>query len=784
MELKIKEYLFNIIEKLDINDELLQGNFGIEKENTRVNKNGELALTKHPKIFGDKLKNPYITVDFSESQIEMITPIFDIVENAHKFMHNLHEIVSLELKDEYLWPQSLPGILPSEKEIPIAEFDDSKEGKYAYEYRKYLAEKYGKKLQLLSGIHFNFSFKDEFLLKLFNEINKENTISYKDFKNEVYLKITRNYLKYRWILIYLIGASSPIHNSYREECIVHMNKLTDDSFFYENALSFRNSKCGYKNKERLDVDYTSIDAFIKSIKTLISQGKLRDIKEYYSPIRLKTKNPKNPLEQLSENGIEYLEIRMLDLNPFNKIGLELKDLEFIHLFLIFCLFEDEKEIDMKKFEQYDTNHDAVAINGNMENIKFVRDDGSEISIKEKGYFVINSIKDILNRLNINNENIEKVLNYQKEKIDNKEKTYISKLIKEVKENGFINFHLEKAKEYLEEIKKESFNLKGYEDLELSTQIVLKEAIKRGIKFEILDREENFILLDNGIKKEYIKQATKTSLDSYSTVLIMENKLVTKKVLEKNNIKVPFGEHYIDINKAKKDYYKYRDMKIVVKPKSTNFGLGISIFTEKPNQNDYEKAIEIAFKEDNSILIEEYIEGKEYRFVVMGDRVVAILHRVPANVKGDGIKTIKELVEEKNKDFLRGEGYKKPLEKIKLGEVEQMFLKNQNKSIDYIPQKNEIVYLRENSNISTGGDSIDYTDIIPEIYKEIAIQSAKAVDAKICGVDMMIKDINNINPEGNYAIIELNFNPAIHIHCYPYQGKDRKLGKEVLDLLGF
>jgi glutamate--cysteine ligase len=265
---------------------------------------------------------------------------------------------------------------------------------------------------------------------------------------------------------------------------------------------------------------------------------------------------------------------------------------------------------------------------------------------------------------------------------------------------------------------------------------------------------------------------------------MENKLVTKKVLEKNNIKVPFGEHYIDINKAKKDYYKYRDMKIVVKPKSTNFGLGISIFTEKPNQNDYEKAIEIAFKEDNSILIEEYIEGKEYRFVVMGDRVVAILHRVPANVKGDGIKTIKELVEEKNKDFLRGEGYKKPLEKIKLGEVEQMFLKNQNKSIDYIPQKNEIVYLRENSNISTGGDSIDYTDIIPEIYKEIAIQSAKAVDAKICGVDMMIKDINNINPEGNYAIIELNFNPAIHIHCYPYQGKDRKLGKEVLDLLGF
>ena len=112
----------------------------------------------------------------------------------------------------------------------------------------------------------------------------------------------------------------------------------------------------------------------------------------------------------------------------------------------------------------------------------------------------------------------------------------------------------------------------------------------------------------------------------------------------------------------------------------------------------------------------------------------------------------------------------------------MFLKVQKKTFDYVPVKDEVVYLRENSNISTGGDSIDYTDKIPEKFKNIAVQCAKAVNAKICGVDMMLEDYMDENTQ--YGIIELNFNPAIHIHCYPYKGTERKIGEDVLKLLGF
>ncbi|WP_407536272.1 bifunctional glutamate--cysteine ligase GshA/glutathione synthetase GshB [Cetobacterium somerae] len=377
---------------------------------------------------------------------------------------------------------------------------------------------------------------------------------------------------------------------------------------------------------------------------------------------------------------------------------------------------------------------------------------------------------------------EKVLQYQKNKVLSN-RLYSDLVLKEVKQKGFVKFHIDKAKEFLNEMKKTPYTLKGFEDLELSTQILLKAAIKNGVKFEILDRDENFIVLEKDKKVEYVKQATKTSLDSYVTMLIMENKVVTKKVLEKENIIVPQGKDYFNIEEAKSDYRKY-GAGIVIKPKSTNFGLGITIFKEEFSKEDYEKALEIAFKEDNSILIERFIKGKEYRIFVMGDEVVGILHRVPANVKGDGERSIKELVEEKNLDPLRGVGYKTPLEKIRLEDPEKLFLKGQGLTIEYIPKKDEVVYLRENSNISTGGDSLDYTDDILDAYKKIAIKASKAVGAKICGVDMMIEDIKNPNPIDNYAIIELNFNPAIHIHCYPYKGKNRNLGEKILKALGY
>ncbi len=326
--------------------------------------------------------------------------------------------------------------------------------------------------------------------------------------------------------------------------------------------------------------------------------------------------------------------------------------------------------------------------------------------------------------------------------------------------------------------------KEYNMLELSTQILIKEAINRHIAVDVLDEKENLIRLKKGNKIEYIQQATKTSADNYIVPLLMENKQVTKLLLKEQSINVPYGIIIESIDQGIDEYSSFENMDIVVKPNSTNFGKGVSILDKNRAFDHYKDAIEEAFSFDSTVIVEYFFTGKEFRFLVIKDEVVAILHRIPANILGDGEHTIEQLVEIKNQSPLRGKGYKTPLEKIELGKVEMSYIEKKGLNKHSIPGKEELVYLRENSNVSTGGDSIDYTDDLHPGYKEIALKAAKGLGAMICGIDIMLSDFRAKPTKDNYTIIELNFNPALHMHNYPYQGKNRHVEKKVLDLLGF
>ncbi|EGT3617083.1 bifunctional glutamate--cysteine ligase GshA/glutathione synthetase GshB [Clostridium perfringens] len=773
----LDENLLKIIKSEKLEDYFIKANFGLEKENVRVTEDGKLALTPHPKAFGNKDRNPYIKTDFSESQLEMVTPVCNTIDDVYSFISNLNKVVSLELikNGEYLWPQSNPPILPNEDEIPIAKLENKEDEVY----RENLSKKYGKKKQVISGIHYNFSFKEEFMQLLYKELKVKE--DFRTFKDNMYLRMTRNFQKYNWLLIYLTGASPVFHESYTDEIKENGEKLDTDSYYLKGDTSLRNSSYGYKNKKDFCVSYNSIEQYANDIRNLVNDKEIQSAKEYYNPIRLKSLGSSDMIGNLLTKGIDYLEVRLLDLNPLDPQGISKETLYLVHLFMIYTLLKENHSITCKEQKEFFKNYEIVAVSGRNENT-VIYENGVPVLLKDKGIEILGEMSEIVDLLFSNNREFKEVIEDSLEKINNSKNTFSEELLEEVKEEGYIAFHMRKTKEYLEDFKKKEFNLLGYEDLELSTQILILDAMKRGIEFNVMDKLENFISLSNGEKVEYVKQATKTSKDSYITALIMENKLVTKEILKENNIRVPKGKNYDDIEEAKRDFRLFKNEKIVIKPKSTNFGLGISIFTGSYSKEDYEKAIDIAFREDSSILIEEFMTGKEYRFLVIGGEVVGILHREPANVIGDGERSIRELVYEKNKDPLRGKGYKTPLEKIKLGEIEEMFLKNQGLNFDYMPKNEEKIYLRENSNISTGGDSIDFTDKIHDSYKKVALKSAKAVRAVITGVDMVIDDINEEAREDNHGIIELNFNPAIHIHCFPYKGSNRKAGEKILDLL--
>ncbi|AOR23508.1 bifunctional glutamate--cysteine ligase GshA/glutathione synthetase GshB [Clostridium taeniosporum] len=761
-------------EKIDKNH-WLKANYGIEREVLRVNGNGELALSNHPAIFGDKINNPYITTDFSESQIEMITPVFDNVEDVYKFMNSLYDIVTEEIGDEYLWPQSMTCLIYDENKIPIAKYNKNKKGKEAEEYRKKLIEKYGKKKQLISGIHYNFSFNERLIKKLYKQLKKEKE-SYESFKNNIYLKITRNYLRYRWLIIYLLGASPVLHDTYISNNNYEFEEISHKTFSNNKAVSYRNGKNGYRNKIDFLPNYNSVEEYVESLKNFISEGVIDSHKELYSQIRLKPKNNENFFDSLLNDGINYLEYRSIDINPFEKSGISLDDLYFIQVFNIYLLLKEESSY--MEWQKEALENQNIISNFGQENVQ-LKKDGKCISRNDWALEILKDINNINDELNLERKD---AVDLMIKKVKNTELTYSYRILKKIKEEGYVKGFLSLSKEYKENAYNNRFKFEVYEDLELSTQILIKEAIKRGIKFSIIDRNDNFISLEKDKKIEYIKQATKTSKDNYSSVLIMENKVVTKKVLENNNINVPKGNEFISLDEAISMMDEFIDKPIVVKPKSTNFGIGISIFTEKYGKEDLVSALKMAFKHDTTVLVEEFIKGKEYRFLVINDEVVGVLHRVPANVVGDGVNNINTLVKIKNQDPLRGYHYRTPLEKINLDENAKLFLKQQNKDFTYVPKKDEVVYLRENSNISTGGDSIDYTDDIPEIFKNIAVKSVKAVNAKICGVDMILEDYKDEN--SLYAIIELNFNPAIHIHSYPYKGIERKIAEKILKLLEF
>lgn len=747
----------------------LDGLFGIEKENIRVDKNGHMALTPHAKVFGNKLKHPYITTDFSESQVELITPPLPDIRQAIGFLETIHDIVSLELKDEYLWPQSIPPVLPDENLIPIALYEN--DGIKDHQYRQNLAKKYGAKNLVFSGIHFNLSFSDQLLEKLYRK--SQSTLSFDEFKDEAYLKTTRQLLRLRWLYILLYGYSPVVDDSMELKCKLAPCNITSNI----TGLSIRNSCFGYQNLGELYPDYSSVQGFKNSVNQMVLEEKLLAPKELYTSVRPKfIKNP---------DHISYLELRFVDINPLARAGVTKEALHFMHALALYGLLSDEKDIlDDTAQALANRYHGMVALYGLDPSLSITDKNGQTVQIWKEATTLIHNIIHLFEKLEITDEAYIQSLQYAQMLVKNPDQREVFEILKEVNQNGYIPWHMQQAHQYLEESSEKNYSFKGLKDMELSTQILLREAVRRGVGFEILDRKENFIKLQREGNTQYVKQATKTSLDNYATILAMENKLVTKKILAENGLRVPKGKEYTDPAAAKDDFELLKGKAVVIKPNQTNFGIGITILKENNNEIAFQRGVDIAFEYDSTILIEEFIPGKEFRFFIIEDEVVAILQRVPANVKGDGSSTISQLVEIKNQDPLRGKKYRTPLEKIQLGEAESMFLKGQNLTFDSVPAQGEIIYLRENSNISTGGDSIDFTDEILESYKQIALKAAKALNVKITGLDMMIADLSVDASEDNYGIIELNFNPAIHIHCYPYKGKNRQINRKLMDALGY
>ncbi|MGT2958925.1 bifunctional glutamate--cysteine ligase/glutathione synthetase [Streptococcus bovimastitidis] len=744
--------LNQLLQKLPENTNILEATFGLEREGLRVTPEGKIAKSDHPSVLGSRTIHPYIQTDFSEEQLELITPISDSTRQARRRLGAIFDVTQRSLEpNEAIWPLSMPPYLKAE-DIEIAKLDNPEE----VAYRQQLVATYGKLIQSISGIHYNFELGKNLFQTLFLESQLDNSV---DFRNQVYMKLARQFLNYQWFVTYLFGATP----------------LAEKNFYLNMpqglARALRASKTyGYANDDKVQISFSSLDNYISDIEENIVQGHLSLEKEFYSAVRLRgSKHSRDYLEK----GISYVEFRNFDINPFDPLGISQETLDSFHLFILSLLWLDDLENADADIEVAKTLNEKVALAHPLD----------PLPAQAQPQIILDAMRDLVQHFHLD-AYYQGLVEQMELAVKAPETTICGRLFGKIADASLAAFGLTKALEYHQESTQAPYSLKGYESMELSTQMLMFDAIQKGVNLEILDENDQFLKLWHQDHVELVKNGNMTSRDNYVVPLAMANKTVTKKILDQAGFPTPQGQEFANMDAAIRYYPLIADKAIVVKPKSTNFGLGISIFQKPASQADYAKALDIAFAEDSDVLVEEFITGTEYRFFTLNGKCEAVLLRLAANVVGDGKHSIKDLVDLKNQDPLRGSGHRSPLEKIQLGDIEQLMLAQQGYDVDSVLEEGVKVELRGNSNISTGGDSVDLTEDMDQSYKDLAAQMADVMGAWVCGVDLIIPDINqkaDIN-QPNVHCIELNFNPSMYMHTYCHQGPGQAITPKILQEL--
>ncbi|MFT7371602.1 MAG: glutamate--cysteine ligase [Oleiphilaceae bacterium] len=365
---------------------------GIEKEGLRTDERFDISQLNHPEALGHPLTHPSITTDYSEALLELITPVEKTRDGLLNTLEDTHRHVANNMGDELLWAGSMPCRIDGNDSIRIAEYGDSNLGQLKHTYRQGLGVRYGRIMQSIAGLHYNFSISDDFWRELKNlkhDPSDQNAPSLKDFKSEQYFALIRNFRRHAWLLMYLFGASPALDKSFLAHQKHTLEPFDDQGTFYKPyATSLRMGDLGYQSNaqsslaicfntlsnfthtlgEAITTPYPAYEAIgTKKDNTFIQLNTniLQIENEYYSSIRPKRSAGSNekPRQALNEHGVEYIEVRCLDLNPFLPLGISPQQVDFMDIFLLHCLLTDSPYINDEECKTLNHNFDLVVNEG-------------------------------------------------------------------------------------------------------------------------------------------------------------------------------------------------------------------------------------------------------------------------------------------------------------------------------------------------------------------------------------------------------------------------------------
>jgi len=388
---------------------------GFEKECLRVNKQGMISTTPHPKALGSSLTHPMITTDFSEGLLEFITPPTEDLNEPFKILNALHVYTNQNLKDELLWCASMPCTLSKESEIPIAEYGSSNLGHLKHIYRRGLSFRYGRMMQTIAGIHYNFSLSDSFWQKYY--AHSASILQKQIFISEQYLSLIRNSLRLGWLLPLLFGASPAVSTSFFSAHKPDLEAWGSDTYLGTFATSLRLSDLGYCNREQMDnkISYNTFPGFLetmrKAVHTSVPQyrkiGVFKDGEynqlsdcvfqiedEHYALVRPKRVSGREErmMAAILRDGIEYIEVRALDINPFVSIGVESEMVYLLDAYLIYCLLTESPPLTDAENQRIEYNHSQVVKWGRQPKLSLIDEQGQPRALVDWAMELLTSIE--------------------------------------------------------------------------------------------------------------------------------------------------------------------------------------------------------------------------------------------------------------------------------------------------------------------------------------------------------------------------------------------------------
>jgi glutamate--cysteine ligase len=427
-----------MIQQQNIAPLLKQNRIGLEKESLRVNAAGRISTQNHPPSLGSALTHPYITTDYSESLLELVTPPCNSVQDALDYLYDIeafvHHQLHQQLNDEFLWGNSMPCVLNGEKDIRIAHYGSSNAGRMKHIYRQGLAWRYGKIMQVIAGVHFNYSLARAFWSAWY-DLEQLSDTSLQSFINEQYMAMTRNIQRYGWLIPYLFGSSPAVCRTFLAglEPPPNMRCLDNYTLFEPEGTSLRMGDIGYTNRKESKVgikaNYNSLEKYTASLERAIStpcpnyeamgvqdeHGEYRQLNahilqienEYYSSVRPKQvlQGLERPIDALRKRGIEYVELRSVDISPFHPAGLTYQQLCFLEVFMIFCALQDSPKLTKAEQDEIDSNQSLVAHRGRLAGLRLLHH-GEIRSLKGWGNELMQamlSVADVLDGIDQRND---------------------------------------------------------------------------------------------------------------------------------------------------------------------------------------------------------------------------------------------------------------------------------------------------------------------------------------------------------------------------------------------